>query len=223
MKKLYNRLMGRIDDMADSPNKHISRFARRVKDNEESVIETSSGEYYDADDKYEEKTSHKTDEDPIDSYADEIDDLSYIRSIKHLMCGPWNQYDILLAASRYGWDYMVESADYLDNVDIDNIGTISVSTMIGTDETEYIDEYRASGESISSMESLKNEGSALGIGGMSKCIGGPVKIVWINQTNILRVFTTFDDEEKVNRYIETVIRRTFGTPDEMKKAKAVEE
>lgn len=67
------------------------------------------------------------------------------------------------------------------------------------------------------MKSLSEEAGALGLGGMSKIVGGPVKVVWINQSRVLRLFTPANDEDLMTRYAETIIRRTFGTPDAMKK------
>lgn len=259
MIKLYNRLMKKVDDMTASSNKSIARFARKVKDNEESVIETESSEYYDAEDdskyddsKYDDsKYDDSKYDEPIDSKrrrnsdssthettdekdasdeehtsseedSDVIDDISYIKSMKHVMVGAWHQYDFLLAASRYGWDYMKEAADYMINADLQNIGTVSVSRLIGGEEIECIDEFNSCGGNILAMDSLNDEAGALGVGGMSRIIGGPMKIVWINQTNVLRAFTIIDDEDKMNRYMETVIRRNFGKPDEMKAAKPCE-
>ena len=58
----------------------------------------------------------------------------------------------------------------------------------------------------------------LGIGGMSKALGGmPLKIVWINQTNLIRIMTPADDVEFMIRYMETVIRRSFGTVEALKR------
>ena len=72
------------------------------------------------------------------------------------------------------------------------------------------------------MPELKTERGQLAIGGMSRVLGFcPVKIVWFNQTKIFRIFTIPDNDELMLRYAETVIRRTFGTPDAMKKAKPV--
>lgn len=56
---------------------------------------------------------------------------------------------------------------------------------------------------------------------MAGIIGGPVKIVWLNQTRVLRMFTPVNDEELLTRYAETVIRRSFGTAEAMKKYKKV--
>ena len=64
-------------------------------------------------------------------------------------------------------------------------------------------------------------GILLAIGGISRTLMMPVKIVWFNQTRVLRFFTPVDDEILLTKYIETVIRRTFGTKDAMKLAKPV--
>jgi len=150
--------------------------------------------------------------------SDIIDDMSYIAELNHIE-GPWHQYDFLLASQGYGWEYMVDSADYMSRNELEHIGTVSVSKMMGAGEEEFIEEYNASGCSIKAMKSLEEEASALGLGGMSKNVGGPVKIVWINQTRVLRLFTPINDEDLLTRYAESVIRRNFGTPDAMKKAK----
>lgn len=148
-----------------------------------------------------------------------VDDVSFIKEMQHIN-GPWQQYDFLLAAMGYGWEYMVDSADYMTKADLDNIGTVSVSFLIGSPEEERVDEYRACG-SIKEMNSLKEEAGALGLGGISRIVGAPVKIVWINQTRVLRFFSPVDDEDLMLRYAETVIRRTFGTENAMKKYKPV--
>ena len=149
-----------------------------------------------------------------------LDDLSYIADVHHVQ-GPWNQYDFLLASQGYGWDYMVDTADYMTKADLDQIGTVSVTAAPGGSETERIEEYKAAKDSVKAMKSLSEEASALGIGGISKTIGAPVKIVWFNQTRVIRIFSPVDDEDLFRRYMETVIRRTFGTPDAMKAAKPV--
>ena len=67
------------------------------------------------------------------------------------------------------------------------------------------------------------ESGVLSIGGKSKSIGGPVMIVWTNQTQFLRILTVIDNDEILRRYTETMIRRTFNTPDAMKLAKPIQE
>lgn len=144
-----------------------------------------------------------------------LDDITFIGDMQHIR-GPWQQYDFLLAAQGYGWGYMVDSAEYMIHAELEKIGTVSSSKGAG-ESIEYIEEFRASGESVKAMPSLREEAGTLGIGGMSKTLGGqPLKIIWINQSNVLRIITPVDDENKMIRYAETVVRRSFGTKDAMK-------
>ena len=46
-------------------------------------------------------------------------------------------------------------------------------------------------------------------------------IVWYNQTSSLRVFTHIDDKVLITKYVETLIRRSFGTKDAMKLANPI--
>ena len=63
----------------------------------------------------------------------------------------------------------------------------------------------------------------LSIAGISRTLMAPMKIVWFNQTQVLRFFTLVDDDLLIRKYVETVIRRTFGTDDAMKLAKDLPE
>ena len=151
--------------------------------------------------------------------GDTLNDDSYVGTLRHIV-GPWHQYDFTLAARGYGWDYMVDSTDYMSKADLMNIGTISVSAIAGAAEKECIDEYRSNDKDIRKMESLKHESGVIGLGGMSKVLNGtPVKIVWFNQTNFIRIMTPCEDEDFMIRYMETVIRRSFGKKDALKKGR----
>lgn len=152
--------------------------------------------------------------------TDTIDDLSFIQKMHHIH-GTWDQYDILLAARGYGWDMMVDWAAYMEEADLDAVSTITVAEMANMPETELINEYRKSESGLKSFNLLAYERGMLAIGGISRTLKAPMKIVWFNQTRVLRFFTPIDDEVLLTKYIETVIRRTFGTKDAMKLAKPV--
>lgn len=139
----------------------------------------------------------------------ELDDKSFIKELKHFSDGTWHQYDILLDARPYGWDYMIDSAEYMNQIALENIGTVTISSVIGSQVTELIEEYHNAENNIKNMPVLSEEQGVLAIGGMSPHLHGPVKIVWINQTNVLRIFTINPDEDLVKKYVETLIRRTF--------------
>lgn len=153
--------------------------------------------------------------------ANVLDEASYIHAVEHIV-GHWHQYDFTLATKGYGWEYILSSAEYMVEADLFNIGTISVTPAAGSPIKEYVSDYKATGENISLISGLKNEESMLGVGGMSKALGGvPLKIVWINQTNLIRIMTPVDDAEFMIRYMETVIRRSFGTADALKKGNTI--
>lgn len=148
-----------------------------------------------------------------------LDDVSFIQDMKHIP-GTWQQYDVLLAARGYGWDYMVDSAAYMAAADLDAVSTLTVAEMANMPETELIEAYKTAGGSIRDFPPLASETGQLAIGGISRTLKVPVKLVWFNQTRVLRLFTWVGDETLVRKYIETVIRRTFGTKDAMKRARA---
>lgn len=151
----------------------------------------------------------------------ELDDITYIREMKHTMAGAWQQYDVLLAARGYGWEDMKAWADYMSKNDLDiSHGTLTVAEITGAEEKEIIDQYQSIG-SILQIPAFDTEQGVLAMGGASQKLHAPVKIYWMNQTNYLQFFTLISDETLMRRYIETVIRRSFGTPDEMKLAKPI--
>ena len=157
---------------------------------------------------------------PLELPQERLDDVSFIEKTHHTTAGPWQQYDYLLASRAYGWDYMVSQADYMAQADLENIVTVTVAELANAKETELVSLYQANGNRIAVMQALAQERGQLAVGGMSRALGlCPVKIVWFNQTRVLRVFSIQDDEELMLRYAETMIRRSFGTPDSMKLAK----
>ena len=151
----------------------------------------------------------------------EIDNLSYIQEMAHSKLSNWEQYDVLLAARGYGWDMILDWADYMVQEDVENISKASLSVMPGMEEKDFLSEYKQRG-SFSQTDVLKNEYGLLTIGGMSKRLRAPVQIIWLNQTRSLRFFTIVKDEVLMMSYFETMIRKTFNTPDEMKLAKPFE-
>lgn len=148
-----------------------------------------------------------------------LDDVTFIQEMKHIQGDRWwHQYDVLLAASGYGWETMISWAEYMNGADLTDLSEIQVGEM-GTDKISLLDQYRTCGGRVDAIPELTMERGSLSIAGISRTLKAPMKIVWFNQTRILRFFTYIDDEPLMNRYIETVIRRTFGTADAMKPAK----
>ena len=150
-----------------------------------------------------------------------IDDLTYIKDMKHMQNGPWHQYDILIDARGYGWSTMIDWAEYVRTADINDVQQVTTSTIAGGRDVDVTSEYKEAG-SVKAMKSLSAEQGVLSIAGMSKVLRAPMKILWFNQTQVLRFFTPLNDELQVKKYAETVIRRTFGTSNEMKLGKPQE-
>ena len=151
------------------------------------------------------------------------DDITFIQDVKHISAGSWHQYDILLAVRGYGWDMMIDWADYMAQADLDHISQVTVSSLVGAQEKDITKSYLKHDNRCSQTPKLKTEMGTLSVAGISKTLKAPMKIVWINQTRVLRFFTLIDDELLIKKYAETVIRRTFGTENEMKLAKPIPE
>jgi len=154
-----------------------------------------------------------------------LDDNSYIQEIKHLYGNVgiafWKQYDILLETQHYSWGTMVDWAAYMESADIDKIDSIIVADLTDDSGIELAHVYNQNKGGLNNFEKLKEEHGILSIDGHSHTLNDSVKIVWYNQTRALRVFTHINDEVLITKYVETLVRRTFGTKDAMKLAKPV--
>ena len=105
--------------------------------------------------------------------------------------------------------------------DLEMISKVSTALIAGAESVDVLDDYLNS-KSFEETPALQQERGVLAVGRLSKTLGVPVEIVWFNQTQILRFLTITDDELLIRRYAETVIRRTFNTPDSMKLARPVQ-
>ena len=167
------------------------------------------------------KTRAKADNEPETM----LDDISYIQEIKHLHGNVgnvvWQQYDILLAAQHYDWWTMVDWAAYMESADINMIESVVVADLAEAIGTEIAHVYNQNKVGLKNFEKLKKEKARLSIYGHSHTLNSSVQIVWFNQTRVLRVITLIDDEVLIKKYVETVIRRTFGIKDAMKLANPI--
>jgi hypothetical protein len=153
-----------------------------------------------------------------------LDDTSYIQEMKHLSGKIgfvlWQQYDFLLATHPFYWEAMVDSAAYMESADFDSLDSLKIGAP-GENDLELAHVYNQNKVGLKNFERLKEEQGSLSIAGHSRTLNDSVKIVWFNQTRVLRVFALINDDTLITKYVETVIRRTFGTPDAMKLAKPV--
>lgn len=156
-------------------------------------------------------------EDSADSY---LEDVTFIKAIKHTVLpgNVWHQYDVLLDAGNYGWDYMKDWADYMAEADLENVSQVETGTLGGSKQN-VTESYTAHDGRCGKTPELDTEQGLLSIAGISKIWKAPVKIVWLNQTKALRFFTTQENILKMQKYAETAVRRSFGTENAMKLGK----
>ena len=171
------------------------------------------------------KRNAKTKAKTVNEMEAMLDDVSYIQEMKHLHGNVenkvWQQYDILLAAQHYDWYTMVDWASYMESADINNIESVVVADSANATGIELAHEYNQNKMGLKNFENLKEERGRLSIYGHSRTLNSSVQIVWFNQTRVLRLITLINDEMLITKYVETLIRRTFGTKDAMKLAKPV--
>lgn len=60
-------------------------------------------------------------------------------------------------AHPYGWNYMIDTAEYMNQVELENIGTVTISTVMGGQETELIEEYHIAGNTIKNIPEISVE------------------------------------------------------------------
>ena len=148
-------------------------------------------------------------------------DCRYVQEIRHEPMEPWHAYDVLLAVSGYGWDDMIDWADYVIGADLDRIGQVMTGS-IGRDY-EITGSFLQHGGTCRATPELQTEQGLLSVAGISRTLGFPVKIAWYNQTRVLTFFTVFHDEELMERYAETMVRRIFGEKNAMMLGKPSED
>lgn len=151
-----------------------------------------------------------------------LDDITFIQEMKHIAAVPWHQYDILLAAQGYGWETMVDWADYMCDAELEGVSEVIVGELGGA--TDNISaQFKNNGNKLKGLAEIDTERGSLSVAGMSQTLRAPMKIVWINQTRVLRLFTWVNDETLIKKYVETVVRRTFKTENAMKLGKPIPE
>ena len=97
--------------------------------------------------------------------------------------GPWKQFDYRWP-HRFGYDYMLRSAQWLMDHGLP-AKTLTTAAITGAPETEHAQQLQ---EGLSLQECAGREAGVLALGGFDEGVHGMLKIVWFNQTDLVRVF-----------------------------------
>ena len=97
--------------------------------------------------------------------------------------GPWKQFDYRWP-HRFGYDYMLRSAQWLMDHGLP-AKTLTTAAITGTPETEHVQQLQ---EGLSLQECAGREAGVLALGGFDETAHCMLKIVWFNQTDLVRVF-----------------------------------
>lgn len=97
--------------------------------------------------------------------------------------GPWKQFDYRWP-HRFGYDYMLRSAQWLMDHGLP-AKTLTTAAITGAPETEHAQQLQ---EGLSLKECAGREAGVLALGGFDEGVHGMLKIVWFNQTDLVRVF-----------------------------------
>ena len=82
-----------------------------------------------------------------------LDDITFIEDLKHIQAGSWHQYDVLFAAQGYGWDMMIDWADYMSVSDLGHISQVTTGYM-GTQEKDITESYNKSNRKCAETQEM---------------------------------------------------------------------
>ncbi len=130
----------------------------------------------------------------------------YITQIQHSRQEKWHIYDVQIV-SPMGWEYILTSAQYVMDRDFSRLDGVSRAESLATAEKACTEEVKSAGGKLSECRMTALEGSLLAVAGMSKSLDTAVKITWVNQTRIIRVFTLVDINDLIEPFINGLMER----------------
>ena len=108
----------------------------------------------------------------------------------------------------------------MGTVDLENISEVIVGEL-GVSTNNITESFIKNGYKLSSLPEVSTEQGMLSVAGLSNALKAPTKIVWFNQTRVLRIFTLINDEFIIKKYSESIARWNFGTENAMKIGKPI--
>lgn len=130
----------------------------------------------------------------------------YITQIQHSKQEKWHIYDVQIV-SAMGWEYILTSAQYVMDRDFSRLDGVSRAESLATAEKACTDAVKAVGCKLADCDRTALEGSLLAVAGMSKSLGTAIKITWVNQTRIIRVFTLVNINDLIEPFINGLMGR----------------
>lgn len=130
----------------------------------------------------------------------------YITKIQHSRKDSWHIYDIQLAGGM-GWEYILASAQYVADNDFSRLDGVSRAENLAAKEKEYTVSVKAAGGKLAHCPDVAMEGSLLAVAGASKSLNTALKISWINQTRIMRIFTLTNINDLIEPYVNSLVER----------------
>lgn len=130
----------------------------------------------------------------------------YITKIQHSKVENWHIYDVRLTGGM-GWDYILASAQYVLDNDFSRLDGVSRAENLAVKEKEHTEAVKSSGNRLADCPDISREGSLLAVAGASKSLNISLKISWINQTKMLRIFTLTNINDLIEPYVNALMER----------------
>jgi len=146
-----------------------------------------------------------------------LDSYTWLEDVKHSMNGNWHVYDVTFYADGYDWDYVRNSAEYMILNDVTKVVEVKVADTV---EYNITDEFMQYG-SLLSTPSMNNEYRVMSVAGFSRVLNKNMMIIWFTNARVLKFITELEDETMLRKYAETMLRRNFGTENEMKTGRPI--
>ena len=112
--------------------------------------------------------------------------------------------------------FMLDLAQNVINMDLgEGLQRVAVQKIAADEFNELLDEVKAAGNQLRNCPQVAEENGVLIIAGMSEILHVPIQIALYNQTDIIRIFTTYNDVFKDNgdnaltKYICTMEIRAY--------------
>jgi len=75
--------------------------------------------------------------------------------------------------------------------------------------------------SLLTTPSMNTQRNVLSVAGLSRVLNKNMMIIWFANARGMKFITEFDDETLLKKYAETLLRKNFGTENEMKTGKPI--